>query len=53
LRDVSIMGIGQTKVGEHWDKSLRQLAMEAVKSPVRSTSRPSSPTLQAYAALRR
>jgi acetyl-CoA C-acetyltransferase len=30
LRDVSIIGIGQTKVGEHWDKSLRQLAMEAI-----------------------
>jgi acetyl-CoA C-acetyltransferase len=30
LRDVSIIGIGQTKVGEHWDKSLRQLSMEAI-----------------------
>lgn len=30
LRDVSIIGIGQTKVGEHWDKSLRQLATEAI-----------------------
>ena len=26
MRDVSIIGIGQTPVGEHWDKSLRQLA---------------------------
>jgi acetyl-CoA C-acetyltransferase len=32
LRDVSIIGIGQTKVGEHWDKSLRQLAMEALSA---------------------
>jgi acetyl-CoA C-acetyltransferase len=32
LRDVSIIGIGQTKVGEHWDKSLRQLAMEAISA---------------------
>jgi len=30
MRDVSVVGIGQTKVKEHWDKSLRQLATEAV-----------------------
>lgn len=30
MRDVSIIGIGQTRVGEHWDKSLRQLATEAI-----------------------
>ncbi len=29
MRDVAIIGIGQTKVGEHWDKSLRELAGEA------------------------
>jgi acetyl-CoA C-acetyltransferase len=28
--DVVIAGIGQTPVGEHWDKSLRQLATEAI-----------------------
>ena len=28
--DVIIAGIGQTPVGEHWDKSLRQLAAEAI-----------------------
>ena len=32
MRDVSIIGIGQTKVGEHWDKSLRQLATEAMSA---------------------
>ncbi len=32
MRDVSIVGIGQTKVGEHWDKSLRQLATEAISA---------------------
>ena len=26
MRDVSIIGIGQTPVGEHWDKSIRELA---------------------------
>ncbi len=32
MRDVSIIGIGQTKVGEHWDKGLRDLAAEALLS---------------------
>lgn len=30
MRNVSIIGIGQTKVREHWDKSLRELAAESV-----------------------
>jgi len=30
LRDVSIIGIGQTPVGEHWDKPLRVLGVEAI-----------------------
>ncbi|UCC88882.1 MAG: thiolase domain-containing protein [Anaerolineales bacterium] len=30
MRDVSIIGIGQTPVGEHWDRSLRHLAYDAV-----------------------
>lgn len=30
MRDVSIIGVGQTPVREHWDKSLRQLAVEAL-----------------------
>jgi len=30
MRDVFIVGIGQTPVGEHWDQSLRDLAVEAV-----------------------
>lgn len=30
MRDVSIIGIGQTKVGEHWGRSLRHLAADAV-----------------------
>jgi acetyl-CoA C-acetyltransferase len=32
MRDVSIIGIGQTPVGEHWHKSLRQLAAEAISA---------------------
>lgn len=34
MRDVSIIGIGQTRVGEHWDTSLRHLALEAIKAAV-------------------
>jgi acetyl-CoA C-acetyltransferase len=30
MRDVSIIGIGQTNVAEHWDRSLRHLAGDAV-----------------------
>ena len=30
MRDVSIVGIGQTTVGEHWERSLRHLAGDAV-----------------------
>jgi len=30
MRDVSIVGIGQTPISEHWDKSLRHLAADAV-----------------------
>jgi acetyl-CoA C-acetyltransferase len=30
MRDVSIIGIGQTRVDEHWDRSLRHLAGDAI-----------------------
>jgi acetyl-CoA C-acetyltransferase len=30
LREVSIIGIGQTDVGEHWERSLRDLAVDAI-----------------------
>ncbi len=32
MREVSIIGIGQTPVGEHWDIGLRHLALEAVRA---------------------
>ncbi len=32
MRDVAIIGIGQTPVGEHWDRSLRHLAYDAVRA---------------------
>ncbi len=31
MRDVSIIGIGQTQVGEHWETSLRHLAYYALR----------------------
>jgi acetyl-CoA C-acetyltransferase len=35
MRDVSIVGIGQTPVGEHWDKSLKELAGDAVTAAIK------------------
>ncbi|MDY7075589.1 MAG: thiolase domain-containing protein [Chloroflexota bacterium] len=32
MRDVAIIGIGQTEVGEHWDVSLRHLALGALQA---------------------
>jgi acetyl-CoA C-acetyltransferase len=32
MRDVAIGGIGQTPVGEHWDISLRHLALRAIQA---------------------
>lgn len=35
MRDVSIIGIGQVAVGEHWDKSLRELGYLALSAAMR------------------
>ena len=35
MRDVSIIGIGQTPVGELWEKSLRHLAHDAIVAALR------------------
>ena len=32
MRDVAIIGIGQTKVGEHWETGLRHLGLEALQA---------------------
>lgn len=34
MRDVAIIGIGQTPVGEHWESSLRMLAAEAIHAAI-------------------
>lgn len=38
MRDVSIIGIGQTAVGEYWEKSLRVLAYEALDAATRDAN---------------
>jgi acetyl-CoA C-acetyltransferase len=35
MKDVAIIGIGQTPVGEHWEKSLRHLAHDAIMAAMR------------------
>ena len=32
MTEVVIAGIGQTPVGEHWDISLRELALQAIEA---------------------
>jgi acetyl-CoA C-acetyltransferase len=34
MRSVSVIGVGQYPVGEHWDKSIKELAYEAIVSAV-------------------
>jgi acetyl-CoA C-acetyltransferase len=37
MSDIVIAGIGQTEVGEHWDRGLRELACEAIEGAVRDS----------------
>jgi acetyl-CoA C-acetyltransferase len=39
MREVAVIGIGQTKIDEHWDKSLRELAGEAIIDAMRDAGR--------------
>jgi len=40
MREVSIIGVGQTPVGEHWDSGLRHLALEAIQAALNDAGRP-------------
>ena len=40
MREVAVLGIGQTKVDEHWDKSLRVLAGEAILAALQDADMP-------------
>lgn len=39
MREVAVIGIGQTKVDEHWDKSLKELACDAIIAAMRDANR--------------
>jgi acetyl-CoA C-acetyltransferase len=39
MREVAILGIGQTVVGEHWEKALKDLAFEAAMSALQDAGR--------------
>lgn len=39
MREVAIIGIGQTAVDEHWDKSIREIAGEAVLAAMTDATR--------------
>jgi acetyl-CoA C-acetyltransferase len=41
MREIAIIGIGQTPVGEHWDKSLREIAGEALIAALNDAGRES------------
>ena len=45
MREVAIIGIGQTPVDEHWDKSLKELAGEAILSALADARRDSAESL--------
>ena len=40
MRDVSIIGIGQIAVGEHWSQGLRHLAFDAIQAALTDAGRP-------------
>lgn len=39
MRQVAILGIGQTKIDEHWDRSIRDLAVEAIHAALQDAGR--------------
>jgi acetyl-CoA C-acetyltransferase len=45
MREVAVIGIGQTTIDEHWDRSLRDLAGEAVLSAMKDAQRDTAEAL--------
>jgi acetyl-CoA C-acetyltransferase len=45
MREVAVIGIGQTKIDEHWDQSLRDLAGEAVQAAMMDAQREAADAL--------
>jgi acetyl-CoA C-acetyltransferase len=42
MRPIAIIGIGQTKIDEAWDKSIRQIAVEAIQAVLKDAGRESA-----------
>ena len=42
MRPVAIIGIGQTKIDEPWEKSIRQIAVEAIQAALKDAGRESA-----------
>ena len=42
MREVAILGVGQTRIAEHWDVSLRELAVRAARSALQDAGRESA-----------
>jgi acetyl-CoA C-acetyltransferase len=45
MREISVIGIGQTKVDEHWDKAIKDLAFEAVTAALQDAGRETAEAL--------
>ena len=42
MRPVAIIGIGQTKIDEQWEKSIRQIAVQAIRAALKDAGRESA-----------
>ena len=38
MREVAVLGVGQTPISEHWDRSIRDLAGEAILAAVQDAN---------------
>ncbi|MDZ4763810.1 MAG: thiolase domain-containing protein [Chloroflexota bacterium] len=47
MREVAIIGVGQTPVGEHWDKSIRDLAADVIQAVVADAGLPDTAAIEA------
>jgi acetyl-CoA C-acetyltransferase len=45
MRSVAIIGIGQTKIEEQWEKSIREIAVEAIYAALKDAGRESAESL--------
>ncbi|PKN91497.1 MAG: acetyl-CoA acetyltransferase [Chloroflexi bacterium HGW-Chloroflexi-6] len=45
MREIAVIGIGQTKVDEHWDKALKELAFEAAIAALQDAGRETAEAL--------